>query len=91
MFHAQRLHQLHSNRRWPNQIGSDTTSKAAEEHEEAEDSDSDDDGTILYNQSDSDSTEPSSEEEDAEEIAAENSRTRSGRMIRRKAPTDYDD
>ena len=60
--------------------------RAVQERERVEDSDSDDADTIPYNQSDSDPTEQSSEEE-----AAENCRTRSGRMIKRKTPTDYDD
>ena len=60
--------------------------RAVEERERAEDSDSEDADTVPYNQSDSDSTEQSSEEE-----AAENCRTRSGRRIKRKTPTDYDD
>ena len=60
--------------------------RAVEERERVEDSDSDDADTVPYNQSDSDSTEQSSEEE-----AAENCRTRSGRRIKRKIPTDYDD
>ena len=60
--------------------------KAVEERETVEDSDSDDADTVPYNQSDSDSTEQYSEEE-----AAEHCRTRSGRRIKRKIPTDYDD
>ena len=64
--------------------------RATEEHEGVDDSDSDDADTIPYNQSDSDSKEQSSEEE-VEEETAENCRTRSGRMITRKTPTDYDD
>ena len=61
-----------------------------EELEGIEDRDSSDEDTIAYNQSDSDATEHSGEEE-IEEEAGTHCRTRSGRMIKRKAPVDYND
>ena len=61
-----------------------------EELEGIEDRKSSDGDTIVYNQSDSDATEQSGEEETAEE-AGTHCRIRSGRMIKIKAPIDYND